>query len=449
MTEVNTREVALDIIVEVMEKDGFTHIVLRQALEKYGYLSRQERAFISRLASGTIERAIELDYIIDQFSRTPSKKMKPVIRNLLRMTTYQLKYMNAIPASAACNEAVKLAQKRGFSNLKPFVNGVCRNIGRNIAKFQTYDSLELNYSVPSWLVQEWSKQYSLSEMDEMLAAMYQRYQGVHEVTVRCNESRQNLEKIKHSLMAQGITVREEVDWPQILHLSGMERMEDLTAFLEGWIQPQSLGSALIGRVAAPKPGDYCIDLCAAPGGKSLHLADLMADVGVVDSRDISFDKLALIEENKHRCGFSCIQISLKDAAREDEQMRQKANVVVADLPCSGLGIIGNKADIKYKMTLEKTKALAKMQQDMLAAAASYVKVGGTLVYSTCTIHDLENEENVRWFLKNFPFEPVDFSEEVPDSLKKDSIQNGMLQLLPGDGVEEGFFIAKLRRKEEL
>lgn len=446
MAEINTREIVLDIVMEVMEKENFVHIVLRQALDKYGYLPRQERAFISRLASGTIERAIELDYIINQFSKTAVKKMKPVIRSILRMTTYQLKYMNSIPASAACNEAVKLAQKRGFSNLKPFVNGVCRNIARNIGQFQIYDSMELKYSMPAWLLEEWSKIYSKQELEQMLSAIYERYDRPHEVTVRCNESKETLEKIKKSLKEQNITFREEKNWAQMLHLSGIDRLEELQAFQDGWIQPQSVGSALIGRVAAPRKGDYCIDICAAPGGKSLHLADLMEDIGIVDSRDISYEKIALIEENKNRCGFSSIQLSVKDARIPDESSMGEADVVVADLPCSGLGIIGNKADIKYKMTREKAEALAALQRDILQVISAYVKPGGVLVYSTCTIHPKENEENVKWFTENFPFERVDFSDKVPSHLQAPSIREGMLQLLPGRGVDEGFFIAKFRRK---
>ncbi len=156
-TNINTRAIVLEILLEVLEKGSFSHIVLRQALNKYGYLEKTERAFITRLTNGTIERAIELDYIINEFSKTKTTKMKPVIRNILRMTVYQLKYMDSVPVSAACNEAVKLAEKKGFHNLKGFINGVSRNISRNLKNFSSYDNLSLTYSMPQWLIDFWEK----------------------------------------------------------------------------------------------------------------------------------------------------------------------------------------------------------------------------------------------------------------------------------------------------
>lgn len=445
MTEINDREIALDIVVEVMERGAFTHIVLRQALNQYGYLPRQERAFISRLSSGTIERTIELDYIINQFSKVSVKKMKPMIRNILRLTVYQLKYMDMVPQSAACNEAAKLAKRHGFSSLTGFVNGVCRNIARNIHQFDSYHRLELTYSMPDWILQEWRKTYSSEQIQTMLAGMYLRYEQEHEVCVRCNLSRQSQENIERSLRSQSVSVRRESDWAQVLYLSKFDRLEMLEAFQKGWIQPQSMGSALIGKVAAPKSGDFCMDVCAAPGGKSIHLADQMKDIGVVESRDISREKLKMIEENRMRCGFSCIRVLEADACVLDENYVEKADVVIADLPCSGLGVIGNKADIKYKMTPQKAAELAKLQRQILDVVWRYVKIGGVLIYSTCTIRGEENEENVEWFLKEHPFERIDFSELVPVSLRQPSLQQGMLQIVPGQGVEDGFFLAKLRR----
>lgn len=445
MTEVNDREIALNVVMEVMERGAFTHIVLRRALEQYGYLPRQERAFISRLSSGTIERIIELDYMINQFSKVPVEKMKPVIRTILRLTAYQLKYMTAVPASAACNEAVRLANRHGFSSLKGFVNGVSRSLARNIHQFDTYECPELTYSMSGWILQEWRKTYSEEKICDILEHLYVRYEQEHEVCVRCNVSRQPQERVEDSLRGQDVHVRRETDWAQILYLSHLNRLDELEAFQKGWIQPQSVGSALIGRVAAPKSGDFCMDVCAAPGGKSIHLADQMGDVGVVDSRDLSYEKLSLIEENAVRCSFSCIRISQADARILDETCVEKADVVIADLPCSGLGIIGNKADIKYKMTLQKAHELAALQREILDVVWQYVKPGGILLYSTCTIRTEENEDNVAWFLAHHPFEREDFTEWVPDSLRQSSLQQGMLQILPSQNVEEGFFLAKMRR----
>lgn len=444
---INEREIVLDVVLEVLEKKKFSHLVVQQALAKYGYLEKKQRAFILRLAEGTIERAIEMDAMIEQVSSVKVKKMKPVIRSILRMTAYQIKYMDQIPDSAACNEAVKLAEKRGFKGLKRFVNGVCRNMARNRDAFELWEetNLSVRYSMPQWLIDDWSVYYSQQELEKILAGFYKER---HQTGVRCNVSKCPKEHVIKSLENQQVKVEQAPYADTGLLLSGYDRLEELEAFQNGWIQVQDVSSILAGNCAAPKKGDYCMDVCAAPGGKSLHLADQMGDEGVIDSSDLSMEKVFKIEENAMRCGFSCIRPNVSDALIPDHSVHEKADLVLADLPCSGLGIIGNKSDIKYQMTLEKMNSLAALQKQILSIVQDYVKPGGILLYSTCTINPRENIENLRWFVTEYSFEPESLDPFLPDELHSDTTKEGYLQLLPGIHSCAGFFFARLRKKGE-
>ncbi len=463
MTDVgNSRELVLDILIEILEKGGPSHVVLRQALGKYQYLSKQDRAFITRVTEGTLEYLIQIDYILDSCSKTPVAKMKPVIRNILRMSVYQILYLDRIPDSAACNEAVKLAGKRHFQGLKGFVNGILRRISREKEKItESLPGLSVRLSAPEWLTAMWNEELGKERTEEILKAFLRE----RPVTVRCNESLAGREEILKSLESQGVTCHALPSLPGVLELSGYDYLESLEAFQQGWIQVQDTSSVLAGLAAAPKKGSFVLDVCAAPGGKSIHAADLLAGTGMVEARDITEKKAALIEENVYRCGFSNIRTKVWDALVPDESVKAKADVVLADLPCSGLGIIGKKPDIKLRMTKESADSLASLQREILSVVWQYVKPGGILVYSTCTIHKAENQENAAWFLEHFPFVPVDLTERIgafvqpvdlterigaygqSGALFQDSLKEGWVQLLPGSGPWDGFFFSVMQRKE--
>ncbi len=452
MAAVSTREIVLEILLAVLEKDELGHVVLRQALEKYGYLDKQERSFLTRLSNGTISRATELDWIINSFSSVPVKKMKPVIRNILRMTVYQLKYMNSVPVSAACNEAVKLAQRKGFHSLKGFVNGVCRSIARGMEGLSLPEDmteserLSLVYSMPVWLVDMWTEEYGQEQTEQLLAG-FAKAEESRETTVRCNFSLADKQSIIESLQKEGVTVREDGYLDCALHISGYDRLEMLTAFSGGQIQVQDVSSMVAGAVAAPEKGSTCIDVCGAPGGKSLHLADLLFGTGMVYSYDVSMEKVWMIEENRMRCGFSNMEASVRDALCFAEEDREKADLLIADLPCSGLGIIGSKPDIKYKASIEKCRELAALQREILSVVWQYVKPGGVLLYSTCTIQKEENADNANWFAKEYPFDRIPI-DGTAFGLSQAVTREGYLQLLPGREDMAGFFISAFRRREE-
>lgn len=237
-----------------------------------------------------------------------------------------------------------------------------------------------------------------------------------------------------------------------LYIDGYDYISSINAFKQGYIQIQDISSVLAVKATGAKEGDYCIDVCAAPGGKSIYLADLINNKGVVDARDISVYKVDLINENISRSGHTNIITSVKNALIKDEDSINKADILIADLPCSGLGIIGKKPDIKFNVLPENLNEIKKLQRDILSVINEYVKPGKTLIYSTCTINKEENEENFNWLKDNFDFEAVSLEDVFDENLKEfkdiDTIKKGYIQLLPGIHKSDGFFISKLRRKDK-
>lgn len=441
-SSITARELALDMLMEILEKGSFCHIVERQALSKYQYLPKQERALATRLTEGVIERLFSIDYVINQVSKTRTDKMKPVIRNILRLGVYQLLYMDRIPDSAACNEAVKLAVKRRFTGLKGFVNGVLRSVARKKENLEFPDD-ETRYSIPGWLLDMWKQDLGEQEALSVAEALLLE----RPTCVRCNLAKDSAEHIITSLNSQGVHAEPIPGFEDILYISGYDYLDGLDAFAQGLIQVQDVSSSLVGRAADPKAGDFVLDVCAAPGGKSLHMADLLKGTGMVEARDLTYQKAALIEENISRSGFVNIRAKVWDALEPDEEMKGQADIVLADLPCSGLGIIGRKPDIKYRMNLKTCEDLANLQKDILSVVWEYVKPGGILVFSTCTIDKMENEDNRNWFLKEYPFEPVDISEKTAEAFQEDTLKEGYIQLLPGRHNSDGFFLSVFRRKD--
>lgn len=439
--ETDSREIALDILLEILERGGYSHIILRQALNKYQYLDKSERAFISRIAEGTVEYLLQIDYIIDSFSNTKVSKMKPVIRTILRMSVYQLIYMDRVPDSAVCNEAVKLAVKRKFTGLKGFVNGVLRNISRNKEGLSWPDD-SVRYSMPAWIVSMWEESYGR----ETAVTMMESFLKSKKTTVRCNLAKASKEEIIQSLRNQGAEVSESGISEAVLCIEKYDYMEGLEAFQKGYIQVQDLSSSFVGEIADPKKGDYVIDVCGAPGGKSIHIADKLDGTGMVEVRDLSLLKINMVEENIRRCGFLNIRTKVQDALVTDLDSVEKADIVIADLPCSGLGIIGRKPDIKYRMTPEALESLAALQRNILTVAQAYVKPGGRLIFSTCTINRKENEENARWFLEQFPFDCISLKGKLGEKLDSAAANRDFIQLLPGIHPCDGFFIAAFQKR---
>lgn len=443
-----TRELVLGILLEATRDGEYSHIALRNVLNKYQYLDKKDRAFITRVTEGTLERMIEIDYIINQFSKVPVDKMKPVIRNILRSAVYQLKYMDSVPNSAACNEAVKLATKKGFSNLKGFVNGVLRNIERNLEHIEYPDKtnvteyLHIKYSMPEWILKQWLAQYDIVTVERMLADFHKE----KPTTVRFNPNKISKDALITELQTCGVQVKEHPYLSYALQVSGYDYLGDLQSFQNGAFYVQDISSMMVAHIANPKEGDKVLDVCAAPGGKALHMAELLKGTGQVQARDLTDYKVNLIQENIERSGMGNIEAVRWDATILDENSIEKADIVIADLPCSGLGVLGKKTDLKYKTTEKTQSELVKLQQEILSTIEVYVKPGGTLIYSTCTICEAENMGNVRWFLKEHPeFKLVSIKDYLCEELRESVIDEGCLQLLPGVHQSDGFFIAKFKK----
>lgn len=429
---VSVRELALEILIEVNEHGQYSHLMLRDVLDKYQFLEKQERAFLTRLVEGTLERQIELDYILDSFSKVKVRKMKPLIRNLLRMSIYQLKYMDKVPDSAVCNEAVKLAGKRGFRQLSGFVNGVLRNIARKKESIsypkEKTENYSIRYSIPKWMVEMWIKDYG----EEKTKAILEGFFKEKALWIRTNLTAVSPNELYQVLLDEGVTVEKSKTLDYAFGISGFDYLAGLESFQKGLFYVQDISSMMVAEAASPKEGDYVIDVCAAPGGKSTHIAEKLKGSGMVEARDLTEYKVSLIEENIKRHGLSNIKAVCMDATVFDDASAGKADVLVCDLPCSGLGVMGKKTDIRYKMTPEKQKDLVDLQRKILSTVEGYLKSQGTLIYSTCTIHKQENEENVKWFLKNYPQYSL----------------ISMEQMLPGETSADGFFIAKLVKNKE-
>lgn len=429
----NTREIVLDTLLEIEKNNVFSHQLIKAVLDKYDYLEIQDKRFIKRLTEGCVERKIELDYYLNHYSSVTVNKMKPLIRCLMRMGVYQIVYMDKIPDSAACNEAVKLAAKRKFINLKGFVNGVLRKIVQNKEQLPMPEEtnqvqyLSVKYSMPEWIVEMWLKDYGKEDTVTILEAVA----GIHPVSIRFKSdfSEEQRKKYIDIWGKSGIRVEKSDILPYVYHIWSADGVGKLPGFAEGILTVQDLSSSLAVEAAELKESDICMDICAAPGGKTMLAAEKAAKVL---SRDVSEYKTGLIAQNCERMQLmDKVQIQVWDATITDCDKVEYADVVLMDVPCSGLGVMGKKRDIKYHITQESMDSLIILQKQIVTSSWKYVKKGGILLYSTCTIHKGENQEMSKWICENFPFE---IEEER--------------QILPGFVQADGFYYARLRRKND-
>lgn len=452
----NVRNDCLNLIIEILENHRPSHLVIAEYLNTHRETDGADRAFVSRLVRGTVERMITLDYVINSVSSTRVNKCKPVIRNILRMGVYQLLYME-VPDSAACNESVKLAQKRNFGNLSGFVNGNlrsvarmkdegCRNLpdsnGVNLVvadlvakdkKLTSVQTLSIVFSVPEWIVKHFTESYGETRATEVF-----KYWLENNRTNICTvSSKINPEVLEERLKARGVAVG-ATSVPGSFSIEASGSPETLAEFREGLFFVQDLSSTMAVNQAEFHAGDRVLDLCAAPGGKTMHAADLLlkadreqapaATVSSVTSCDISERKVAIIRQNIERCGLTNVHTTVNDATVFNGEFVDAFDIVLCDVPCSGLGIVGRKPDIKYNMSPEGQAELVALQRRILDNAVQYVKHRGQMIFSTCTVNKAENQENVD-YIKSKGFKCITSR-----------------QLLPGEEGMDGFFYAKLVRE---
>lgn len=447
----NIREIVLDMLLEEEKGGAYSHRLVFDVLSKYDYLTAQEKAFIKRVFEGTIERRIELDYRLNQVASVPVPKMKPLIRNLLRMSAYQIFYMDGVPDAAAVNEAVKLAQKRKFGSLKGFVNGVLRKLtavgegGLPSEEKEPKAFLSVAFSMPEWIVEHFLKLYSYEETKALFSALLE----VRPVTIRFSArlTEGEREALIQSFREKGVKVSQHPYVKQAYYLENCDNIVCLPGFSEGKFTVQDASSMLAVAAAGIKPGDTVIDVCAAPGGKAMLAAEYAGADGRVEARDITEGKIAKISENIARMRLHNINVKVWDAAVYDEAAAESADVVLADVPCSGLGVMGKKRDIKYRQTRESLTELTVLQKAIVRQAASYVKPGGILLYSTCTINAAENEEMAAFICRELGFLPETIEAYLPDMPGKNTAEQGYIQLLPQCHDTDGFFFACLRKQK--
>lgn len=452
---VNERELVLDMLLKW--KEGVQgQKILKEGLDNLLYLEKTERAFISRLFEGCMEKRLYLDYVLSLFLKTPITKLKPLILAVLRLSAYQILFMDRVPDSAAVNEAVKLVKKRGLASLSGFVNGVLRTVSREKEKIRLPKReenealyLSLAYSIPLIIVERFLKDYG-----EETEAILKSFDEEKPLSVRINDRKTTEEALIKRLREEGVEAKRAV-LPKALRLSSLDSLAFLESFEEGDFFVQDESSQLIGFLSGVKKGDFVLDLCAAPGGKTALLSFLVGEEGSVWAFDLSETKRSLILENVERLGLSNVKTEVNDASLFREDLKERAAVILCDLPCSGLGVMGKKKDIRYHFSEEKVRDLALLQKEILRVAVSYLKPGGRLIFSTCTMTKEENEENFIFLSKELGLFPQDFSLELPEELRglssgvryMEEARRGYIRILPHDFGSDGFFISRFIRKK--
>lgn len=438
MTDV--RYIAYETLL-LADTDGAGNSLTKDVLDKYSYLDKKDRSFLKRLIEGTTERRISIDYVLDLYSSVRTAKMKKQVKTVLRMGVYQLLYMEGVADHAAVNESVKLIRKTPQKQLFGFVNAVLRTVQQNRDDIAWPDRdkdaaryMSVMYSCPLWIVNKLLKEQPEADAEALLKLS---------VSVRPVTARINMSKVKDFCdLGEGIT-RSDI-CPNAVILDDYDNIADIPAVKLGLVCVQDISSIVAVSIAGIKEDDTVLDLCAAPGGKSLHAADL-AVKGRVISIDVSKRKVAKIDQNISRCGFENITAVVGDSSVYDSTYSGMADVVIADVPCSGLGVMGRKNDIKYNLTEKSVDELVILQRKILENAVRYVKNGGTLLFCTCTCSEEENRKNMEYLVRECALTPVDFYEDLPQILRDESAKSGWLQLYGKDGLTDGFFMGKLRK----
>lgn len=429
------REICLKLLVSTFKNESYSNIALDKTLNRYPALSDVDKRFISALYYGVIERAITLDAIIAKYSSRPVDKLSDAVREILRMGIYQLLYMNSVPDSAAVNESVILTKSNKNPAVSGFVNALLRSFIRDDKKLplngNKLHDMSIEYSCPEWLVSMWLKDYGEKTAVSMLSSSI----GKPPVTARLNTCNFSFDEIVSSLEAEGVSRRKVDAVDNCVELFGVGSVEKLESYKNGMFHIQDVSCQICCQELGAKPGETVLDMCSAPGGKAFTIAEMMNNEGKVLAFDLHQKRADLIRSGAERLGLSCVSASANDAKSFNADLPY-ADRVLCDVPCSGLGVIRRKPEIKYG-DKEQFSRLPEVQYAILSTSSQYVKDGGILVYSTCTVNRRENDEVCEKFLsEHTDFEPV----------KLDRFTDYKVTITPDMFNSDGFFIAKFRRK---
>jgi len=441
------RELALQILIRVETQGSYANLLLDRALEAQP-LTTADRRFATELVYGVLRHRSALDWIIGGHSSRAPETLPPALRNILRLGAYQLVYLERIPASAACNEAVELAKRHGHAGIAKFTNGVLRSLARAKAEIRWPEDpvqrIAIEHSHPQWMVERWIARYGRDQAAALCAAN----NSIPPLSVRTNTLRITRDGLREHLAAAGVTAEASLVAPDGLRLGGYPPVRELAAFREGLLQVQDEASMLVAEIMRPAPGSTVIDTCSAPGGKTTHLAQKMDNRGKIYALDRHAGKLRLVEDSCRRLGIGIVETRECDARNLDCFPDSAADAVLVDAPCSGLGVLRRKPDAKWRKTAPQLTIIRQLQLELLTAAAGKVRPGGTLVYSTCTTEPEENETVVADFLAaNAGFAATDIGPLLPPALRAEATAaRGYLRLLPHRHGTDGFFIARFTRK---
>ena len=433
----NIRKIALDLLDEY--EVGGKYVNLSLSSHRADALSREERAALTALLYTSVERKLTYDYYICALSGRGIDSINPHTLNILRLGVCQVLDMHSVPDFAAVNETVKLASNSGE---RSFVNGVLRALVRQKDNLPCPDEkknyrryLSVKYSFPLWIVKLLDSIYGREDTERMLD--FFNNEKYTDVTV--NTLKTSPDELIDSLTSRGLSVERLCGVDMTARISGSVNPESIPAFSDGKMFVQDRACVICAMALAPRSGETLIDVCACPGGKSFASAILMNDSGVIHSFDLHESKLSLIDSGAERLGISSVHSACRDAQAPDPALIGTADKVICDVPCSGLGVLGKKPDLRYK-SAESTEALPTLQRSILDQSARYLKVGGELMYSTCTLNPAENEGVVSAFLADNPnYSVCDFT------VGEYSSTDGMLTLLPHKDLCDGFFMCKIRR----
>lgn len=436
------REIAYKVLLDIEKNKNYSNMAINKHFKDVK-MSNQDRGLATEIIYGVIENKYYIDYMIDKLSKVKTNKMEIYVKTLLRMGIYQIMFLNSISDYAAVNETVNLAKKKN-SKVSGFINGILRNVIRQkeeIGKVKTKDDVDylaIKYSYDKWMIRNWMIHFGKEFTEELLEANNERpniYLRTNTLKITRDELIKKLEK--QNIKAEKVNVVEEA-----IKVEHLKDIENNSLYKEGLFTVQDVSSMLVGKVMNPKENSLVLDVCSAPGGKTTHMATLMNNTGQVVSRDIYDHKLKLIKAASKRLGLTNVDVEEFDGMKLDRESIGKFDYVLTDVPCSGLGIIRRKPEIKYKEK-EEFRQLPPIQKKILENASKYVKVGGTLIYSTCTIQDSENIDVVNEFLqknKNFELVPI---KEVNVDLENQ--EKGYMKIYPNVHNMDGFFISKLIR----
>jgi 16S rRNA (cytosine967-C5)-methyltransferase len=441
------RQIALVILRQIEQKGLYTDIALDQGL-KTANLADLDRSLTTELVYGIVRRKRSLDSLIDQLGKKSSQHQPPDLRRILYLGLYQLRYLEQIPASAAVHTSVELAKQNGFRSLAGVVNGILRQYERRREK--NGDPLQLPtaiiprlgilHSFPDWLIEQWLGEWGEEETSQLC----QWFNQPAKIDLRVNPLKTSREALQIALQSVGVETQPLPYLPQALRLLTNRRpIPSLPGFAEGWFTVQDGSAQLVSHWLDPQPSEVIIDACAAPGGKTTHIAELMGDEGIIWASDRSSNRLKKVKENQERLQLKSIRIIPQDS-RHNLEWQGMAERVLLDAPCSGLGTLHKRPDIRWRQNPESIRELVLLQQQLLTTCASWVKPKGFLVYSTCTLNIQENEEVVSNFLITHPgWEIIAPTPET--AIAHFATPSGWLKVLPHRHALDGFFLVKLRK----